>query len=184
MNNTPRTDAAIDAMSRDVSGFTEFVSFTRGLELENVTFRNAQKACEDCDAPTLAETKQLRADNAALREANARAAERIREEQQRTERAQAEAATLKSENNRLREDTCAQTIAALRADKERLDWMDKNELDAVYEQGDPDVGLFPVWQICGRSALVSNGMKLIAFESSLRAAIDAARAALGKECAK
>lgn len=27
---------------------------------QNQTFRNAQKACEDCDAPTMEEVKQLR----------------------------------------------------------------------------------------------------------------------------
>lgn len=31
------------------------------LTAENATFRNAQKACEDCDAPTVAEVKELRA---------------------------------------------------------------------------------------------------------------------------
>ena len=39
------------------------------LRAENSTLRNAQKACETCDAPTLAETKALRAEVAALQKA-------------------------------------------------------------------------------------------------------------------
>jgi len=37
------------------------------LRAENQTLRNAQKACVDCDAPTLAETNRLRAENKRLR---------------------------------------------------------------------------------------------------------------------
>lgn len=33
----------------------------RKLEAENATFRNAQKACETCDAPTIAEFKEMKA---------------------------------------------------------------------------------------------------------------------------
>ena len=36
------------------------------LKAENTTLRNAQKACEDCDAPTLAQTNRLKAQNARL----------------------------------------------------------------------------------------------------------------------
>ena len=42
------------------------------LRAENETLRNAQKACEDCDGPTLEEVKQLRAENAELRKDKAR----------------------------------------------------------------------------------------------------------------
>lgn len=68
------------------------------------------------------------------------------------------------------------SLAKLVADKERLDWLDsyRNEHDVVYEEGDPDVGLFPMWQIW-RPARGGNKPKMVAFESTLRAAIDAAR---------
>jgi hypothetical protein len=33
----------------------------RELEAENVTYRNAQKACETCDGPTIAEFKEMKA---------------------------------------------------------------------------------------------------------------------------
>lgn len=70
-------------------------------------------------------------------------------------------------------------LADLRRDKERLDWLDKAdaEHDAVFIEGDPDVGVFSAWQIWrssrnnGRPVLVEHG-------GSLRAAIDAARSPL------
>jgi hypothetical protein len=37
------------------------------LKEQNVTFRAAQKACEDCDAPTMADVAAMRADLAAAR---------------------------------------------------------------------------------------------------------------------
>jgi hypothetical protein len=40
----------------------------KSLRAENATLRNAQKACDDCDAPTMEETKRLRAENAQLRQ--------------------------------------------------------------------------------------------------------------------
>lgn len=38
----------------------------RELERQNATFREAQKACDECDAPTMLEVKALREDKARL----------------------------------------------------------------------------------------------------------------------
>lgn len=55
---TPRTDA--NGVSIDQMG-CESVSanFARQPERENITLRNAQKICEDCDGPTMEKFKQL-----------------------------------------------------------------------------------------------------------------------------
>ena len=47
------------------------------LRAENATFRAAQKACEDCDAPTKEETDKLRAENSSLWEENKALRERL-----------------------------------------------------------------------------------------------------------
>lgn len=70
MSDTPRTDAVNDSMSKDIYDKMERLrSLARQLERElnealeqNKIFRNAQKACEDCDAPTMAEAAELRKD--------------------------------------------------------------------------------------------------------------------------
>jgi hypothetical protein len=64
MSNTPRTDALHNAFN-DRPGYglqdiIEAFDFARELECENATFRAAQKACDDCDAPTMAEVAALR----------------------------------------------------------------------------------------------------------------------------
>ena len=61
--------------------------------------------------------------------------------------------------------------AELWKDKERLDWVERSNLDVVFDEGDPDVGLPCSW-------LVGAQNKQIARESGgIRAAIDAAREA-------
>lgn len=61
--------------------------------------------------------------------------------------------------------------AELKKDKERLDWVERSNLDVVFDEGDPDVGLPCSW-------LVGAQNKQIARESGgIRAAIDAAREA-------
>ena len=65
--------------------------------------------------------------------------------------------------------------AELRKDKERLDWVERRNLDVVFDEGDPDVGLPCSW-------LVGAQNKQIARESGgIRAAIDAAREAKGNK---
>jgi chromosome segregation ATPase len=70
MTPTPRTDAAWeDALRLPGGGFTckpnmtglamEMSKFARQLERENQTFRAAQKACEDCDAPRVDRIAEL-----------------------------------------------------------------------------------------------------------------------------
>jgi hypothetical protein len=78
MTPTPRTDAAWeDALRLPGGGFTckpnmtglamEMSKFARQLERENQTFRAAQKACEDCDAPRVDRIAELERDLAAER---------------------------------------------------------------------------------------------------------------------
>lgn len=63
----------------------------------------------------------------------------------------------------------------LMRDAARLDWLDefRCERDAVFEEGDPDVGLPSCWQIWVKSR---GQPKMIHYAPSLRAAIDGARA--------
>ena len=59
---TPRTDAMETDMSSDtLTIHCKFVQadFARQLERENQTFRAAQKACEDCDAPRVDRIAEL-----------------------------------------------------------------------------------------------------------------------------
>ncbi len=58
MSDTPRTDAAINEMSRDVTGFLEFVGFAHKLERENTAMR---KALEDIEHAGSAEWARKRA---------------------------------------------------------------------------------------------------------------------------
>jgi hypothetical protein len=63
--------------------------------------------------------------------------------------------------------------AALRDDKKLVDWLDENEASAVFEPGDPEVGLFPAWSV------YYNDRELPVVHADLRAAINAARAKEG-----
>jgi hypothetical protein len=51
MNDTPRTDAIAHRGYNESAYIAEMTGLSRQLERENQTFRAAQKACEDCDAP-------------------------------------------------------------------------------------------------------------------------------------
>lgn len=67
---------------------------------------------------------------------------------------------------------CAEA-AQLRKDAERLDWLDSygTERDAVFEEGDPDVGCPSAWQIWSRNH-AGAPRKMIQYAPSLRAAIN------------
>jgi hypothetical protein len=67
----------------------------------------------------------------------------------------------------------SQENAALRDDKKLVDWLDENEASAVFEPGDPEVGLFPAWFVH------YNDRELPVVHADLRAAINAARAKKG-----
>jgi hypothetical protein len=77
MTPTPRTDAAqfhitISQNPDDAGVWLVDADFARQLERENQTFRAAQKACEDCDAPRvdrIAELERELADQRAHSEA-------------------------------------------------------------------------------------------------------------------
>jgi len=76
MTPTPRTDAAeFPAYQATRCQFDDplvYAGFARQLERENQTFRAAQKACEDCDAPRvdrIAELERELADQKAHSEA-------------------------------------------------------------------------------------------------------------------
>ena len=66
---TPRTDAQpwINRYPEYHEGATRWVTtdFARQLERENQTFRAAQKACEDCDAPRVDRIAELERELAA-----------------------------------------------------------------------------------------------------------------------
>ena len=55
---TPRTDANVAALTKAPDCYCE-AEFARQLERENQTFRAAQKACEDCDAPRVDRIDEL-----------------------------------------------------------------------------------------------------------------------------
>ena len=68
---TPRTDKvaeSIDWTAGDYSGYVQMLLHARQLERENQTFRAAQKACEDCDAPRVDRIDELERELAAERE--------------------------------------------------------------------------------------------------------------------
>jgi|APGre2960657373_1045057.scaffolds.fasta_scaffold86009_3 hypothetical protein len=67
----------------------------------------------------------------------------------------------------------SQENAALRDDKKLVDWLEENEASAVFEPGDPEVGLFPAWSV------YYNDRELPVVHIDLRAAINAARAKKG-----
>jgi hypothetical protein len=94
----------------------------------------------------------------------------------------AEVERLKRENGALRvqlEDmtnqffAVSQENAALRDDKKLVDWLAENEASAVFEPGDPEVGLFPAWSV------YYNDREPPVVHADLRAAINAARAKKG-----
>ena len=64
MTQTPRTDAMASTMFPDGSRWVQ-IEFARQLERENQTFRAAQKACEDCDAPRVDRIDELERELAA-----------------------------------------------------------------------------------------------------------------------
>lgn len=67
---TPRTEAVINEYFEPCEPLLDAVTIlARTLERENVIFRNAQKACEDCDAPTIAQFKTLQSERDQLRQA-------------------------------------------------------------------------------------------------------------------
>jgi len=63
--------------------------------------------------------------------------------------------------------------AVLRDDKKLVDWLEENEASAVFEPGDPEVGLFPAWSV------YYDDRELPVVHADLRAAINAARAKKG-----
>ena len=68
MTPTPRTDAIAHRGLGSVAYIAEMTDFARQLERENHTFRAAQKACEDCDAPRVDRIAELERELAAERE--------------------------------------------------------------------------------------------------------------------
>jgi chromosome segregation ATPase len=71
---TPRTDKvaeSIDWTDGDYSGYVQMLLHARQLERENLTFRAAQKACEDCDAPRVDRIDELERELATAKEAAA-----------------------------------------------------------------------------------------------------------------
>ena len=82
----------------------EMSKFARELELENQTFRAAQKACEDCDAPRVDRIEELEREL----------------EQERQDRKQADVDTIRALGERNDEralaDRLAETLADVRGD--------------------------------------------------------------------
>ena len=73
---TPRTDEAqfhitISQNTDDAGVWLVDSDFARLLERENLTFRAAQKACEDCDAPRVDRINELERELATAKEAAA-----------------------------------------------------------------------------------------------------------------
>lgn len=71
MTPTPRTDEEAEYwLDPAMSGEHQIVpaDFARQLERENQTFRAAQKACEDCDAPRVGRIAELERELATERE--------------------------------------------------------------------------------------------------------------------
>ena len=59
MTPTPRTDAIAHRGHGPTAYIAEITDLARQLERENQTFRAAQKACEDCDAPRVDRIAEL-----------------------------------------------------------------------------------------------------------------------------
>ena len=67
MTPTPRTDERANSWE-STDGQWVSADFARQLERENQTFRAAQKACEDCDAPRVDRIAELERELATERE--------------------------------------------------------------------------------------------------------------------
>ena len=67
---TPRTDANVAALTKAPDCYCE-AEFARQLERENQTFRAAQKACDDCDAPRVDRIDELERELAEARDTHA-----------------------------------------------------------------------------------------------------------------
>jgi hypothetical protein len=74
---TPRTDAIAHRGYNESAYIAEMTDLSRQLERENKTFRAAQKACEDCDAPRVDRIAELERELAAERALADRLAESI-----------------------------------------------------------------------------------------------------------
>jgi hypothetical protein len=74
---TPRTDAIAHRGYNESTYIAEMTGLSRQLERENKTFRAAQKACEDCDAPRVDRIAELERELAAERALADRLAESI-----------------------------------------------------------------------------------------------------------
>ena len=59
MNDNPRTDAIAHRGYNESAYIAEMTGLSRQLEREDQTFRAAQKACEDCDAPRVDRIAEL-----------------------------------------------------------------------------------------------------------------------------
>jgi hypothetical protein len=68
MTDTPRTNAIAHRGYNESAYIAEMTGLSRQLERENKTFRAAQKACEDCDAPRVDRIAELERELADLRE--------------------------------------------------------------------------------------------------------------------
>jgi hypothetical protein len=67
MTDTPRTNAIAHRNYNESAYIAEMTDLARQLERENQTFRAAQKACEDCDAPRVDRIAELERELAAER---------------------------------------------------------------------------------------------------------------------
>lgn len=108
MTPTPRTDAIAHRGLGSVAYIAEMTSFARQLERENHTFRAAQKAREDCDAPRVDRIAELERELAAEREQVAI----LRSDERRL--------TQFAKDYRLRADEAEDQLAAERALADRL----------------------------------------------------------------
>jgi hypothetical protein len=70
--------------------------------------------------------------------------------------------------------------AELEADKRRINWLasfDRHKMSPQFDEGDPDVGLFPRWEVSRFIGTPYNPLwEPVAADSNLREAIDAAMA--------
>ena len=124
MTPTPRTDAIAHRGLGSVAYIAEMTSFARQLERENQTFRAAQKACEDCDAPRVDSIAELERELAAEREQVAI----LRSDERRL--------TQFAKDYRLRADEAEDQLAAERALADRLAESLDRTLQLMAESGD------------------------------------------------
>jgi chromosome segregation ATPase len=122
-----------------------------------------------------ASERALQSENAALRHSEENLAATVRGLEFELEKVEKATAMLRGTVEALGDanDRLTIEISGLRKDKERLRWLDKNDISVIFEPGDPDVGHFPVWKVYDKNAAI------LAFEADLFAAIDAARAEEG-----